>query len=276
MIRETYALTIRELKHWYRAKIQVFMTIIQPIVWLALFGQAFNIGQLFTQSGAPPSAFSAAFGGASNYFSFMSIGMLTVIVLFTCMFSGMSIVWDKRFGFLTKLKVAPIPRGVIPLSRILATVVRALIQGALVFSIALAFNYRPGLIGLTVSPLFNLADLLGLFFVLFLLSIGFAALFTTIALAVENQETLFAVVNLLNLPLMFASAALFPTTFMPDWLKAVAGVNPLTLAVDAARQFVFHNPTPLYSVGVDILGLILFSGALVGLAAFLTRRLLSR
>ncbi len=59
----------------------------------------FNIGQLFTQSGAPPSAFSAAFGGASTYFSFMSIGMLTVIVLFTCMFSGMSIVWNKRFGF---------------------------------------------------------------------------------------------------------------------------------------------------------------------------------
>jgi ABC-2 type transport system permease protein len=84
------------------------------------------------------------------------------------------------------------------------------------------------------------------------------------------------VVNLLNLPLMFASAALFPTTFMPDWLKTLASVNPLTLAVDAARQFVFHNPNPLYSVGVDMLGLLLFSGALVGIAAFMTPRLLNR
>lgn len=276
MIRETWALTLRELKHWYRKKVQIFMTIIQPIVWLALFGQAFNIGALLSQSGAAASAFSSAFSGAPNYFSFMAVGMLTVIVLFTCMFAGMSIVWDKRFGFMTKLKVAPIPRGAIPLSRILATVVRALIEGALVLVIALLFNYIPGFIGLSVSPLFSVMDLVGLFFVLFLLSMGFAALFTTLALAVENQETLFGVVNLLNLPVMFASAALFPTTFMPDWLKTVASVNPLTLAVDAARQFVFHNPNPLHSVGVDVLGLLLFSGALVGIAAFMTRRLLNR
>jgi ABC-2 type transport system permease protein len=274
MIRETWALTVRELKHWYRARIQIFMTIIQPIVWLGLFGQAFNLGALFSTPGAPPGLFAATFAGAPDYFSFMSVGMLAVITLFTCMFSGMSIVWDKRFGFMTKLKVAPIPRGSIPLSRIMATVVRALVQASMVFIIALAFNFVPGLVGLTVSPLFDVLDLVGLFFVLFLLSLGFAALFTTIALAIDQQETLFAVINLLNLPLMFASAALFPTTFMPDWLKAIAGVNPLTLAVDAARTFVFHSPSPLYAAWVDILGLAIFSGIMLGISALVSRRIL--
>lgn len=275
MLRETWALTVRELKHWYRIKIQIFMTLIQPIVWLGLFGQAFNLGGLFAQTGLPQEAFAAQFSGAPDYFSFMSIGMLAVISLFTCMFSGMSIVWDRRFGFLNKLKVAPIPRGAVPVSRILATVIRAMIQVAVVFGIALAFTYIPGLTGLTLKASFGMMDLAGLFVVVFLLSVGFAALFVTIALAVENQETLFGVINLLNLPLMFASATLFTTALMPDWLQAVAKVNPLTLASDAMRQFTFDDPSPIYSLPVDILGLALFSGALLVLSMWLSRRLLN-
>jgi ABC-2 type transport system permease protein len=275
MLRETWALTVRELKHWYRAKIQIFMTLIQPIVWLGLFGQAFNIGALFTGPGVPAGLFETTFAGAPDYFSFMSIGMLAVITLFTCMFSGLSIVWDKRFGFMTKLKVAPIPRGVIPLSRVLATVVRAMIQVIIVFVIALAFAYVPGLVGLTLVPGFDILSFLGLMFVMFLLAVGFGVLFTTIALAVDNQETLFGIINLLNLPLMFASAALFPTTFMPDWLKTIANYNPLTLAVDAARQFAFANPNPIYPLWLDIVGLMVFSAVLVLISIFVSRKLLS-
>jgi len=275
MLRQTWALTLRELKHWYRVKVQIFMTLLQPIVWLGLFGQAFNLGGLFAQSGLPPGAFAAQFSGAPDYFSFMAVGMLAVIALFTCMFSGMSIVWDRRFGFLNKLKVAPIPRGVVPVSRILATVIRAMIQVGVVFAIALAFIYVPGLTGLGLKASFGLADVAGIFAVVFLLAMGFAALFVTIALAVENQETLFGVINLLNLPLMFASATLFPIALMPDWLQAVAKVNPLTLASDAMRQFAFDNPVPIYSLPVDLLGLALFSGALVGLSMWLSRRLLN-
>ena len=275
MLRETWALTIRELKHWYRVKIQIFMTLLQPIVWLGLFGQAFNLGSLFNQSGVPPGAFAAQFAGAPDYFSFMSIGMLAVIALFTCMFSGMSIVWDRRFGFLNKLKIAPIPRGAVPISRIMATVIRAMIQVAVVFIIAIAFLYVPGLTGLTLKPTFGLFDLIGIFVVVLLLSMGFASLFTTIALAVENQETLFGVINLLNLPLMFASATLFPTELMPGWLEAVAKVNPLTLASDAMRQFAFDNPSPIYALSVDLLGLVLFAGILMGLSVWLSRRLLN-
>jgi ABC-2 type transport system permease protein len=275
MFRQMMALTLRELKHWYRIKIQIFMTIIQPIVWLGLFGQAFNIGAIFNVPGAPPGLFEQAFSGAPDYFSFMSTGMLAVITLFTCMFSGMSIVWDRRFGFLNKLKVAPIPRGVIPISRINASVVRALIQVVIVFFIALAFNYIPGLVGLSLKDGFGVAEFAGMIFILFLLALGFASLFTTVALAVENQETLFGLINLLNLPLMFASAALFPTTFMPDWLKTIAEYNPLTLAADGLRQLTFNNPSPVHSLGADVGGLALFSAALIVISVVASRKLLS-
>ncbi len=274
-MHETWALTVRELKHWYRVKIQIFMTLIQPIVWLGLFGQAFNLGAVFAGPGVPAGAFQQAFAGAPDYFSFMSVGMLAVITLFACMFSGMSIVWDRRFGFLNKLKVAPIPRGVVPVSRILATVVRAMIQVAIVLIIAAAFVYVPGLTGLSVKASFSLFDLGGMFLILFLLSLGFASLFTAIALAVENQETLFGVINLLNLPLMFASAALFPLFLMPGWLQSIAKYNPLTWAADGLRQFAFVDTSAVYSVEWDIIGLAIFSLALVGISIVVSRKLLS-
>ncbi|MBI0582805.1 MAG: ABC transporter permease [Methanomassiliicoccus sp.] len=275
MLRQITSLTKRELKHWYRVKIQVFMTIIQPVVWLGLFGQAFNIGQLFNVPGMPPGVFEEAFSGAPNYFSFMAIGMLAVNVLFTCMFSGMSIVWDRRFGFLNKLKVSPIPRGVIPVSRMMATVIRAMIQVVIVFAIAIAFNFVPGLTGLSLKEGFGLAEIAGSFAMLFLLALGFAALFTTIALAVENQETLFGVINLINLPLMFASAALFPTTLMPAWLRTIANYNPLTLAADGLRQLAFVDPSPVHSLMWDFIGLVLFAIALLAISIGMSRKLLS-
>ena len=279
MLRETWSLTVRELKHWYRVKIQIFMTLIQPIVWLGLFGQAFNLQAVFVQPGIPPAqaqeTFAALFSGAPDYFSFMALGMLAVNALFTCMFSGMSIVWDRRFGVLNKLKVAPIPRGVIPLSRILATVVRSLIQVTIVLAIALAFLYVPGLTGLTLKAGFAFTDLMGMFLVLFLLSVAFASMFTTIALAVENQETLFGVINLLNLPLMFASAALFPVTFMPEWLQGIAEYNPLTWASDALRQFAFVNTSPIHDLTFDILGLLGIAVLLACVSVVASQRLLS-
>jgi ABC-2 type transport system permease protein len=172
------ALTRRELKHWYRVKIQIFMTLIQPILWLGLFGQAFNIGALIDTLGMTSGAFEQAFFGAPDYFSFLAIGMLAMITLFTCMISGMSIVWDRRFGFLNKLKVSPIPRGVFPISRINVTAVRVLIQVAILFVIALVFKFVPGLVGLSLKDSFGLSELVGMFFILFLPSVGFASLFT--------------------------------------------------------------------------------------------------
>jgi ABC-2 type transport system permease protein len=263
MFRETMALTNRELKHWYRAKIQIFMMLVQPIVWLGLFGQAFP-------ANIPPPLLN----GAPDYMSYMSVGQLAIIALFTCMFVGMSLVWDRRFGFLNKLRAAPIPRAAIPISRVLATVVRAVVAAMLVLVIALLFAHIPGLKGLTITADFGVLNLLGVILILVLLSVAFASIFVAIALTIKQQETLFAVINLVNLPLMFASAALFPIATMPDWLQAVAKVNPLTLAVDGMRQLFFSGSTGIYSLAVDVAGLALFSFFFIVLGIFVAMRAL--
>jgi ABC-2 type transport system permease protein len=261
MLRETWALTVRELKHWYRAKIQILMMLVQPIVWLGLFGQAF------------PQTIPVSFlNGAPDYMSYMSVGQLAIITLFTCMFVGMSLVWDRRFGFLSKLRAAPIPRASIPVSRVAATVIRAMVASILVLIIALVFTHIPGLKGLTITSNFGVPEFLGILLILGLLATAFSSIFVAIALTIKQQETLFAVINLLNLPLMFASAALFPVTSMPDWLQAVAKVNPLTLAVDGMRQLMFSGSEGIYPLSVDILGLVVFSGVLITLGIFVAMR----
>ncbi len=263
MIHETVALTVRELKHWYRAKAQIFTMLIQPIVWLGIFGQAFAF---------PLPA--GLLNGAPDYMSYMSIGQLAVISLFTCMFVGMSIVWDRRFGFMNKLRAAPIPRGAIPVSRVIATVIRAVISGLMVLVIALLFAHIPGLKGLTITSNFGAIELLGTILIMGLLATAFAAIFVAIALTIKQQETLFAMINLVNLPLMFASAALFPISSMPSWLQAVAKVNPLTLAVDGIRQLMFSGYAGLYSLSVDILGLMVFSAIFITLGIAVAMRAL--
>ncbi len=272
MIRETISLTVRELKHWYRARIQIFMTLVQPIIWLGLFGQAFPMDSLLGQGS--PAVMQAMLNGAPDYMSYMSVGMLAITALFTCMFSGMSIVWDRRFGFLDKLRAAPIHRGVIPVSRAMASVVRAVISALMVLLIALIFTEIPGLNGLTITSNFGVLEALGLLLILVLLSTAFAAIFIAISLTIKQQETLMGVVNLLNLPLMFASAALFPIGGMPGWLQSVAKLNPLTLAVDGMRQLLFSGSEGIYPLATDIIGLMAFAGVFITLGILVAMRAL--
>jgi ABC-2 type transport system permease protein len=150
-----------------------------------------------------------------------------------------------------------------------------MIQMAIVLIIAVLFAYVPGLVGLTVNPAFSFFDLVGLVIAMFLLAIMFSSMFTAIALKVENQETLFGIVNLLNLPLMFASAALFPTVMMPGWLQTVSSYNPLTLAVDSARQFAFHSTNYVYPWATDLIGLAIIAGLFLLLALWVAKRTMS-
>jgi ABC-2 type transport system permease protein len=268
VIPETWALTVRELKHWRRSKMEIILLILLPVIMLALFGQAFNgIG----------SAVSADdLSGAPDYVSFMSIGLLALTTMMTCMFSGISIVWDRRFGFLRKLKVSPITRGTIPLSRILSSVIKSLVQTLLMFGIALLFTIIPGLTGLTLKSGFGIIDLLGMFLVIFLLAWMFSSLVVMISMAIENPETMLGLINLINMPLMFVSAILLPTLLMPDWLKSLADSNPLTWASDAMRQFAFVDPVPIYDLWLDVLMLAALAAFMVAICMVASKKLLSR
>jgi ABC-2 type transport system permease protein len=290
-----WALTNRELKKLYKNPFLLFMTIIQPLIWLGLFGKAMNLSQIFTGNSISNSISSALQGlhlnstqqagigtalsnvgntlltktfQTTSYFSFMSVGMVSFIVLFTCMFSGMSIVWDRRLGILNKLLSTPVARGSILMSKVFNSVIRSLMQAAIVLGVGFA-------LGLTVGPDFSPINLLGVFAAVFLLCMGLSSIFILIAIRSTNWQTQMAVMNLLNLPLLFASNALFPTSIMPSWLQDVANVNPVSYATGASRILIL-GPLDTSKLAMDfgVLGLFAVIFSFIGIV--LSWRFLSR
>ncbi len=252
-----WALTNRELKKWYKAPVVFFITLLQPIIWLGLLGNALNLGNMFSSSSIPLPAinppltptqaiqlgtFFTGLGnsimnntfGTTSYISYMAVGMMAFTAVFTTMFSGMSVVWDRRLGFLNKVLSTPVSRSVIILSKVLSATFRSMFQALIILLIAIP-------IGFTFSSSFNPLGLLGVFAMLFLVCVGLSSLFIAINIRSTRVETPMAVMNLLNLPLTFASSAFFPIDRMPTWLQAVAQVNPLSYTIDGLRQLLIFN-----------------------------------
>ncbi len=265
-----WALTNRDLKKWYKNPIQLFISLIQPVVWLALFGKAMNFGSFISQSGIPSSIQSQIMQstfGTSDYFSFLSVGMLAFIILFTAAFSGMSVVFDRRFGFLNKALSTPVGRGAIVTSKVMQSVIRSLVQAAIVLVIAI-------LLGMDTSAL-SVVGVAGAFTILFLMSFGLSSLFVMLALRSGDWQTQMAIINLLNLPLLFASNAILPVKLMPAWLQTVVKLNPVSYANDATRQLLL-GATGMSSLGVDFAVLIGFAVVLASMGIVLSWRLLSK
>ncbi|KUO42350.1 MAG: multidrug ABC transporter permease [Hadesarchaea archaeon YNP_N21] len=267
----TWALTVRELKKWLKDPIILFMTIIQPVLWMSLLGKAMNISAIFSTSNLPSALAEQIMKrtfGTGDYFSFMAIGMISFTVMFTTMFSGMSIVWDRRLGFLNKVLSTPVSRGAIIFSKVLNSSFRAMFQATLILIIAV-------LLGLQFGPTFNPLNILGVYAAVFLLSVGLSSLFLALALRSTRQETQMAVVNLINLPLMFASNVFFPASMMPNWLQAIANVNPVSYLTDALRQLTVLEMN-LPALMFDFLNLGAFAAVFASIGLMLSWRYLSK
>jgi len=284
-----WALTNRELKKWYKAPVIFLLSMIQPILWMGLLGKAMNLGALFDlKSGLiqPPTIYpplsvdqaqqlgayfagimKSTFGGA-DYFSFMSVGMIAFTALFTTMFSGMSVVWDRRLGFLNKALSTPVSRAVIIFSKVLSATLRSMFQAGVIIVIAVAF-------GLQFGAGFNPLYVLGVFAIMFLICVGLSSIFIAITIRSTRIETPMAVVNLINLPLMFASNAFFPTKFMPDWLQTIAKVNPLTYTTDAVRQLLIFS-TDWTQLALDFAYVGIFAVVAAAIGIVLSWRFLSK
>jgi ABC-2 type transport system permease protein len=193
--------------------------------------------------------------------------MLAFIVLFTSAFSGMSVVFDRRFGFLNKALSTPVARGSIVMGKILQSVGRSLIQAAIVLVIAVA-------LGMDTSH-FTPLGIAGAFVIIFLMAVGLSALFTVLALRSGDWQTQMAIINLLNLPLLFASNALFPVKIMPAWLQDVVRVNPVSYAVDGIRQ-VLIGATGMNSLLLDFAVVMGFAIILSAVGIILSWRFLSK
>ena len=231
-----WALTNRELKKWYQQPFVLAMGIIQPILWLALLGKAMNIGNIVTGiPGIDPKTVMLHTFGTTNYFSFMAMSMVAFTVVFTTAFTGMSVVWDKRLGFMNKVLSTPVSRSSIILSKVLSASVRAIFQAGIVALVAFA-------LGLTLGTNFGWYSIFGVFAIVFLVSVGLSSLFTALTLRTTRMEMPQAIFQLVTLPLMFASSAYFPINQMPSWLQIIASWNPISYTIDAVRRLmVFSN-----------------------------------
>jgi ABC-2 type transport system permease protein len=249
-----WALTNRELKKWYQQPFVLVMGVLQPILWLALLGKAMNIGNIVTGiPGVDPKIVMMHTFGTADYFSFMSMSMVAFTVVFTTAFVGMSVVWDKRLGFMNKVLSTPVSRSVIILSKVLAASARAIFQAAIVAAVAFA-------LGLSTGTNFAWYSILGVFAIVFLISVGLSSFFTALTLRATRMEMPQAIFQLITLPLMFASSAYFPIAQMPNWLQAIANVNPISYTIDAVRRLMVFSdgfgPLPLDFAYVGVFAVI--------------------
>lgn len=204
---------------------------IQPALWLLVFGQVF--GRLR----AVPT-------GNIDYFTFLAPGILAQSVLFIAIFYGISVIWERDLGILQKLLASPSPRSALVLGKAFSAGIRALAQGVIVYLLAFVMGIR-----LNWSPL-------ALAGVIVSIVLG-AALFSTfslmIACIVKTRERFMGIGQVLTMPLFFASNAIYPISIMPDWLKVIAHLNPLSYQVDILRALMIVGGTSLFGIGTDFL-----------------------
>jgi ABC-2 type transport system permease protein len=269
LTRGLWALTLRELKKWLKDPVMLLMFVLQPLIWMGLLGKSMNINAMFSTSNLGnlnigdiqipgfllnppvngvvviPSALIAQqlqqiFSnvgttvmqntfGVADYFSYMAVGMVSMIVMTTTMFSGMSIVWDRRLGFLDKVISTPVSRAAIIFAKVFNATFRAMFQATII--LALAY-----MLGLQLSSTFTLLNILGVYAAIFLLGVGLSSVFLAFSLRSTRMERPMQIVSLITIPLMFASNTFFPISLMPEWIQAIARVNPLSYLTDAVRQ----------------------------------------
>ena len=198
----------------------------------------------------------------------MAIGMISFTIMFTSMFGGMSIVWDRRLGFLDKVLSTPVSRATVVIAKGLNAAVRSLFQAFVILGVA-------AMLGLSFSSTFSPLNLLPIILAICLLSMGLSTIFVAMAVRATRFETPMALVNLVNLPFMFASNVFVPFSMMPSWLQTIARVNPISYFTDAIRQLTVFE-MDVSTLVLDFVFLGAFTLVIFALGAFLAVRYLSR
>ncbi len=227
-----YILWLRQLKRYVRSRARMLSSAAQPLLFLVALG--FGFGPIYAKAG----------GG--NYIEFLAPGIITMSMLFTAMFGGIEVIWDKQFGFLKETLVAPVPRVVIMIGRTLGGATVAVIQGIVVFLMTLVVGFRPEL-----GPALIIAPVIGILF-----SITFTALGTAIASKVDDMQAFPLVMNFIIMPLFFLSGALFPLDGLPGALRVVTQVNPVSYGVDGIRDALVHLGHFPISLDIAVLGCV--------------------
>jgi len=225
-VRGAYIIWYRDLLRWWRDRQRIIPSLFQPILYLFVFG----VGLSSALGGVSGGVAGRGAPAGVDYTTFMYPGVLAMSVLFTAVFSSMSIVWDREFGFLKEIQVAPIPRSAVAIGKALGGSSVAIVQSSVLLILA-------PLVGVQVSPGMILATL-GL---MFLLAFGLAALGVAIASRMHTMEGFQVVMNFAVMPLLFLSGAFFPLQGLPTWLAVLTHLDPVAYAVDAMRRVVLGS-----------------------------------
>jgi len=207
-----YILWLREVKRYLRSRVQLIASLGQPMLYLLVLG--FGLGPVFQRA------------GNGNYLQFIAPGVIGMTVLFSSVFSGLGLLWDRQFGFLKETLVAPVPRIQIMIGRTLGGATVAMMQGLLVAVICVVAGFRP--VNLATAPL-------ALVFMA-LIAIVFAALGVAIGSSLQDMQGFQLIMNFLVLPIYFLSGALFPLVGLPVVLKWITSADPLSYGIDGMRS----------------------------------------
>jgi ABC-2 type transport system permease protein len=240
MIETIYILWLRQLKRYFRSKSRIIGSLGQPLLFLLAFG--FGFGSIYQKA------------GEGNYIQFLAPGIIAMSILFTAVFSGIEIIWDKQFGFLKETLVAPVSRLEIMLGRTLGGATVAVFQGLIVLVISLLVGFKPQSANMLLTAFIFMA----------LIAILFTALGTAIASVLEDMQGFQLIVNFLIMPLFFLSGALFPIQDLPKTIAVITSINPLAYGVDGLRGALINVIHFGFATDFLVLGLIVVVLMVVG------------
>ena len=224
-----YILWLRELKRYTRSRAQIVASLGQPMLYLLVLG--FGLGNVFQRA------------GYGSYFQFIAPGVIGMSVLFSSIFSGLGLLWDRQFGFLKETLVAPVPRLQIMIGRTLGGATVAVLQGLLVTVVCVIAGFRP--VHMAAIPL-------ALGFMLLIATV-FAGLGVAVGSSLQDMQGFQLIMNFLVMPIFFLSGALFPLDGLPKVLAAITMIDPLSYGIDGMRSVLIDKGHYGASIDFEVL-----------------------
>ncbi|MEI7689194.1 MAG: ABC transporter permease [Candidatus Nomurabacteria bacterium] len=242
-----YILWLRQIKRYLRSKSRILGSLAQPLLFLLAMGYGF--GSVFQKA------------GQGNYVNFLAPGIIGMSIIFTSVFTGIEIIWDRQFGFLKEMMVAPMSRLNIMIGRTMGGATVATMQGIIVLLLSMLFGFHPYSF---IGVLFTIP-------VMFLVALLFTALGTMIASLLDDMQGFQLIMNFLIMPLFFLSGALFPLEGLPKVMSIITKIDPLSYGVDAFRYLLIN--VSHYGIGLDITVLSIITGFFLLLGGYFFKKI---
>jgi ABC-2 type transport system permease protein len=241
-MKTIYILWLREIKRYLRSKSRIIGSLGQPLLFLLALG--YGLGSVFAKA------------GEGNYFQFLAPGVIGMSIIFTAIFSGIQMIYDRQFGFLKETLVAPVNRLNIMIGRTLGGATVATMQGLLVLILVTIFGFRP----------YNWALVPVVILFMLLVALLFAALGAMIASLLDDMQGFQLIMNFLVMPLFFLSGALFPLDGLPAVLAGIVKFDPLSYGIDSFRVLLVNSGT--FGLGIDFTVLAVVTVIFLGLGSY--------